>query len=113
MNKKQHHVKNGKYRTPNGDIFWYKDGLIHKDSEPAIIHVDGDTRWYINGKKHREDGPAIERGKISKSNRANRWFLEDIEYTEEEFNIFLEKKKLNESLNIVLSYKPIRFKTKI
>lgn len=69
----------------SGDRFWYENGLIHRDIEPAIEKVngtkcwyhhgrihrgddlpaiiwsDGDKEWWLNGKRHREGGlPAIE-----------------------------------------------------
>lgn len=108
---KQNIIRHGKYRTPNGDIFWYENGKLHKEGEPAVIHTDGSTRWYVNGKKHRDDGPAIERGNMS--NRSNRWFLDDVEYTEEEFKIYLVKKKLNEALQTELISESIKSKVKI
>lgn len=44
----------------NGDIFWYRNGKLHRENGPAIEFANGDKHWYINGKLHREDGPAIE-----------------------------------------------------
>jgi hypothetical protein len=41
----------------------------------------GDRYWYLNGKLHREDGPAVEY-----ANGMCCWFLNDVEYTEEDFN---------------------------
>ncbi len=41
---------------------------------------NGDRYWYLNGEIHREDGPAIEYADGSK-----RWWLNGINYTEEEF----------------------------
>lgn len=43
------------------------------------------TEWYLNGQKHREDGPSYESFVGDKY-----WYLNDIEYTEEEYN-----KKIN------------------
>ena len=38
---------------------WYKNGVLHRINEPAIICSNGDKYWYKNGKRHREKGPAI------------------------------------------------------
>ena len=45
------------------------------------VHDDGDKYWFLNGKRHREDGPAIEYCGGTKH-----WWLNDVKYTEEEFN---------------------------
>ena len=45
-----------------------------------ITHRNGDEYWELpNGKMHREDGPAV------KQKNVENWFLNDVEYTEEEF----------------------------
>ena len=54
---------------------WYKDGIIHKDDGPAVIHVDGTICWYKNGKIHREDGPAV-----IEPDGEEEWYLNGIEY---------------------------------
>jgi len=48
-------------KYPRGNLFWYKNGLHHREKDlPAIIYHDGDMYWYKNGKYHREnDLPAI------------------------------------------------------
>jgi hypothetical protein len=43
----------------NGDKFWYKDGLPHREDGPAIIYKNGYVAYCIHGKYHREDGPAV------------------------------------------------------
>ena len=45
------------------------------------VYDNGNQFWYLNGNLHREDGPAVEY-----ANGDKQWFLEYIEYTEEEFN---------------------------
>ena len=45
------------------------------------VYDNGDKFWYLNGKLHREDGPAIECTSGDKS-----WCLNDINYTEQQFN---------------------------
>jgi hypothetical protein len=89
--------RNGKYKVSDRTI-WYKDGLPHREEGPAI-ESSYSNEWYINGKLHREDGPAIEFPFL----QSKRWFVHGFEMTEEGFNQWLEKKKLNEKLNTVLS----------
>ena len=39
---------------------WYKDGELHRDDGPALLHVCGDQEWFQNGKWHRDGNlPAI------------------------------------------------------
>lgn len=91
-----------------GNIFWYKDGLLHREDGPAIEYKGGSKGWWIEGRLHREDGPAIEY-----QNGAKQWFLNDIEYTEVDFKYWLEKKHLNENLLSTLEKKPSVKKVKI
>lgn len=65
-------------------------------------------RWYNNGELHREDGPAVEWPYGSKE-----WYLNGVELTEEEFNVWLAKKNLNEKLNVILDDKQSVKKVKI
>lgn len=51
---------NEKYIDVDGDVFWYKDGQLHREGGPAIEYVNGGKTWWLNGKRHREDGPALE-----------------------------------------------------
>lgn len=51
---------NGLNITSQGNKYWYKDSLFHRENGPAIELTDGYKKWYINGQLHREDGPAIE-----------------------------------------------------
>lgn len=67
----------------NGDEWWYKMGILHRDGDdpavvrkemkmwvkegkchrdndlPAIILTRGDKHWYNDGVLHRENGPAM------------------------------------------------------
>jgi hypothetical protein len=43
-----------------GNIFWRKNGKIHRIGGPAIEYVRGAKEWWHNDKLHRLDGPAIE-----------------------------------------------------
>ena len=66
--------------TEYGTKFWFdSDREYHRDDGPAVEY-DGVKYWYIHGKRHREDGPAIEWPHGSKE-----YWLEDIQYTEEEY----------------------------
>ena len=60
---------------------WYCDGKLHRVDGPAVVWKYGATGWYQHGKLHRLDGPAVEL-----SNGGTHWCIDDIEYTEEEFN---------------------------
>ncbi|WP_310645946.1 hypothetical protein [Limnohabitans sp.] len=88
--------RNGKYKVSDRTI-WYKDGVPHREDGPAI-ESSYSSEWYFNGKLHREDGPAIE----FPFDKSKRWFIHGVEMTEVELNYWLEKKYLNEKLNIAL-----------
>ena len=98
-------VINGSFKFDDGDVVWYKDGLIHREDGPAIEYADGHKSWHKNGvhnrddghaiefpngdkewwkedKRHRLDGPAIEHIDGFKL-----WFIEGKQYSEEEFKI--------------------------
>jgi hypothetical protein len=49
------------YELKNGDQYWYKNGVIHRDHDlPAVIYSNGSQYWYQNGLIHRDnDLPAI------------------------------------------------------
>ena len=60
--------------------------------EQPKLEIDkwGHKRWRLpNGELHRTNGPAIERDDGDKY-----WYLNDIWYTEEEFEVKMMKKKL-------------------
>ncbi len=49
-------------RTMGEDLIrWYKDGLLHRNDQPAIIGVVT-CCWYYHGARHRRDGPAVQTG---------------------------------------------------
>ena len=54
-----------------GSILYYKDGKLHRDDGPAVIHPDGSEKWIRDDNFHREDGPAI----IHPSGY-ERWFMD-------------------------------------
>jgi hypothetical protein len=61
--------------------YWYIKGLLHREDGPAIEWTSGYKAWWINGRRHREDGPAVEY-----SNGNKEWCLDDVQYTEKDFN---------------------------
>ena len=74
----------------SGEKHWYINGQLHRTDGPAVEYGDY-KQWWINGNLHREDGPAVEY-----SDGDKRWYLNDIEYTEEEYTIKLKLKRLVE-----------------
>ncbi len=58
-------------KVENGDEYWYKNGVLHRQGGPAVSH-GGDRLWYKDGTLHREDGPAIER-----TNGVLEWFMDN------------------------------------
>lgn len=76
-----HRENNHAVEYKDGSKHWYKDGKFHRTDGPAIENVDGYSYWYIDGKRHRLDGPAIEN-----SSGLKYWFIEDIGYSEEKYH---------------------------
>ena len=122
-------VQQGRYEDIEGTIRWYKDNKLHRDQQPAVeyengitewyqygvLHRDNDLpaidlcngygEWYIQGKKHRTNGPAVfyslEHVEVKE------WWLEGIEYTEEEFYHIIGKNITNDFLHIYLIDKEV------
>jgi hypothetical protein len=90
--------RNGLVRDKQNNQYWYKDGLLHHETAPAVIYADGKRFWYQNGLKHRENGPAVEFW-----HGANQWYLNGQELTKEEvmsrWNAKCEKEQLEETIN--------------
>ncbi len=76
----------------NEDQEWYKDGKLHRKDGPAKEYTDGTGFWYENGKLHREDGPAIFHPKGKEEDQE--WWLKGVQYTKEAFDAFLLSKQL-------------------
>lgn len=92
-------------------ICYYKDNKLHRENDlPAVENSNGVLEWYFNGQRHREKGPAYVR---TEGSGIKAWFLYDVEYTEEEFNIYLTKKKLKQALGNNLKEKDTHTKGKI
>lgn len=78
-------LRNGYYKSNVGAIFCYKEDILHCDDGPALITQDGSRFWFLDG----------------------------VELTEEEFNHWLSKKELNETLHKKLKEKDSIKKLKI
>ena len=64
----------------DGERWWYRDGLLHREDGPAIGGSDGSRWWYLNGRRHREDGPAVEY-----ADGEREWWLNGVKVTEGEW----------------------------
>jgi hypothetical protein len=81
---------------------WLKNGILHRESKPALIKTRGEfilfSEWYKDGKLHRDDGPAIvinyDKGYIE-----NLYYLNGIRHSEESFENAKKIVKLNNELN--------------
>ncbi len=94
-------LKNGRCEEWGGSFSWYKNGKYHREDGPALEWQYGKHKeWYVDGVLHREDGPAIEQLAGN-----NEWWIHGVQYTEDEFNAYLDKKKLNRSLHGQLDVK--------
>ncbi len=47
---------------PEDTVYWHKDGVLHREDGPAVIHPDGSEEWFVDGMRHRTDGPAYTSG---------------------------------------------------
>ena len=82
QNGKLHRLDGPAIEYANGDYkVWYRNDNYHRLDGPAIEYANGDKYWCRNGKLHRDDGPAIEY-----ANGIKRWYIDDNNLTEEEFN---------------------------
>ncbi|WP_459190596.1 hypothetical protein [Ralstonia pseudosolanacearum] len=90
-------MKSGKFVDEHGVTFWYLNGILHREDGPAVADGFGQKAWYKHGQLHREEGPAIEwsDGRVS-------WALFDEYVSEEEFNLYRERKFLHQSLQLGL-----------
>jgi hypothetical protein len=60
---------------------YWVHGQLHRTDGPAIEdYMLGPQEYWIDGKRHREDGPAVEY-----YDGSGEWWLDDIEYTFEEY----------------------------
>lgn len=95
-------MKNGRYESET--IFYnYDENPSPKGTKVKVV------KWYKNDLLHREDGPAL----TWTGYTHYEFYLNGIEYTEEEFNHWLAKKQLNEKLQTTLQEKLSVKKSKI
>ena len=75
----------------NGDRAWWVNGKLHREYDPAIEHGNGTKIWYKNGKLHREAGSAV-----AFADGYKKWYLngkfygENNDFTNESWVIFIE-----------------------
>ena len=94
--KKEYKNELGQYHRIDGPAIedsdgakqWRINGKLHRTDGPALEN-NYSKYWFINGKLHREDGPAIEYSDGDKF-----WYLNDINYTEDQYNQEIIKLKL-------------------
>ena len=67
----------------DGDEYWYKNGILHREDGPAVIRLNDSKIWYKNGVYHREDGPAIIREHGSEEWWINGKFLKNSKYDDQ------------------------------
>jgi len=64
--KLSHHIEDykaelqsdGSYLHNDGDVYWYKDGNIHREDGPAVIRCDTDggyVQWHLGNNKYSFD----------------------------------------------------------
>ena len=106
--------RNGKFIFDDGDVYWYKEGLLHREDGPAIERANGYKEWYKEDLLHREDGPAIEH-----ANGDKHWYKEGklhredgpaIEYVNGCKEYWLEGKKLSKK---AFDHKSVKNKIKV
>lgn len=85
----------------HGIKLWGLNGMPHRVDRPAIEWPNGNKEWQFKGKLHRIDGPAVEFA----NGEGNGWWIDGVEYEEEEFNnhplviAHREKKQFEKSIN--------------
>jgi|HubBroStandDraft_1064217.scaffolds.fasta_scaffold2013049_1 hypothetical protein len=40
--------------SANGNVFWYRDGNLHRDDGPAVEYADGTKAWYRDDQQQRD-----------------------------------------------------------
>ena len=73
--------------------YWFNYIRQHPTFTGCLINKDNNIYWFKNGKNHREDGPAMEYVNGSKW-----WWLNNEEYSEQEWLIAARKFKLEKVL---------------
>ena|ERR1700691_822336 len=75
----------------NGVLEYYLNGLRHREDGPAIIFSHGRLDYYLNGLRHREDGPAIIR-----RDGTLEYYLNGINITTEKVNSWIKENNIPE-----------------
>ncbi len=92
-------MKSFKVKFYNRIEYHNEKGLLHREDGPARVWTGGENKgdkaWFINGKYHRTDGPAIEWHDGSKE-----WYLNNINYSEQEWKQEVVKIKLKRILEL-------------
>ena len=92
-------MRNGLVIDEDGNQFWYKDNLLHRDDDlPAIIYTGGIKFWHQNGLWHRENGPAD-----MWADGENCWWIEGVSYSFDEWCLKLNKSP-KEKAYLLLKY---------
>lgn len=59
-----------------GNLKWYKNGMLHNIYGPAVVLQDGSFEWRYNGLLHRLDGPAILYKNLVDNELAEYWYVD-------------------------------------
>ncbi|WP_211206081.1 hypothetical protein [Psychroflexus torquis] len=93
INGVRHREDGPAVETWNGNVKeWWLNDLRHREDGPAETNSMSND-WWINGKRHREDGPAIEHW-----NGFKQWYINDVEYTEQDYKLEMRSRKLKQLL---------------
>jgi hypothetical protein len=84
-----------------GCVITYRDflGRLHRKNGPAVQKENGKCIWFFKGMMHREDGPA-EYNKIHDFSNSEEYYLNDKNFTKEEWEKEVTKIKLKRILNL-------------
>lgn len=105
----------------NGNKYWFQDGQLHRLDGPALIKIDGTKKWYQDGYLHRLDGPAViradgsecwfKKGRVHRTNGPAviekdecRWYINDIQYRNNQSYQGAAKLSDEDMLILVLKY---------
>lgn len=97
--------------TKYGLIYYFKDGLLHRENGPAIISEKHKEQYLNLGDedlyKPSQSGTSVIDDRLlafillshAATPEINFYYLNGVHHTEEEFNSILDKKKLHKDLN--------------
>lgn len=54
-------TKEYKVIVNNGSEYWNKNGLLHRENGPAVIHSNGKTEYWLNGEIQKQERKENER----------------------------------------------------